>query len=99
MEAYDTDKEIYFYFKSIEYPSDKVLKIIVPNPETNMDMERNRPKKDREWISSEDFEKAMIERHKIGTKMGRIFMEQTPNVKSGNGTNPMRNYHIEVFDE
>lgn len=99
LEAYDTDKEIYFYFKSIEYPSDKVLKIIVPNPETNMDMERNRPKKDREWISSEDFEKAMIERHKIGTKMGRIFMEQTPNVKSGNGTNPMRNYHIEVFDE
>tara|TARA_R110002049_G_scaffold65035_1_gene170960 strand:+ start:89282 stop:90106 length:825 start_codon:yes stop_codon:yes gene_type:complete len=99
LEAYDTDKEIYFYFKSIEYPSKKDLKITIPNPETNMDMERNRPTKEREWITSEDFKKEMIKRHRIGTKMGRMFNEQAPIVRSGNSTNPMRNVYIEIFDE
>ncbi len=99
LEAYDTDKEIYFYFKSIEYPSKKELKITIPNPKTNMDMERIRSTKKREWTTAEDFKKEMMKRHKIGTKMGRMTTEQNPNIESGSIDNPMRKHYIEVFDE
>lgn len=99
LEAYDTDKEIYFYFKSIEYPSEKELKITIPNPETNRDMERNRPTKERVWIAYDDFKKEMIKRHRIGTKMGRMAAEQNANTQSSVNNNPMRKTYIEVFDE
>lgn len=99
LEAYDTDKEIYFYFKSIEYPSKKELNIIVPDPKTNTTMDRQTRKIRREWVSSEDFKKEMIERHRIGTKMGRMFNEQFPNTQTGVNKNPMRNVFIEIFDE
>lgn len=99
LEAYDTNKEIYFYFKSIQYPSKKELKITIPNPKTNMDMERNRPKTEREWILFKDFKKEMIKRHKIGTKVGRMLNEEVPNIQSVENKNPMKNNYIEIFDE
>ncbi len=99
LEAYDTNKEIYFYFKSIEYPSKKNLKIIIPNPITNSDMERDNPTVKREWISFKDYKKNLIERHEKATKMGRVLMGQIPTIKSEKSKNPMRNFYLEIFDE
>lgn len=98
LEAYDTDKEIYFYFKSIEYPSKRKLEIDIPNPDTNMDMERNRPTTERRWISFDEFKKEMIKRHKIGTKVGRMAMEETQSILTAKARYPMKNVYIEIFD-
>lgn len=99
LEAYDTNKEILFYFKSIEYPGSENLKIIIPSPKTNTDMERNNPTTKREWISFEDFKKSILKRHEMGTKMGRMISEETPNILSVENANPMRSHYIEIFDE
>ncbi|GFZ79627.1 hypothetical protein GCM10011531_06890 [Aquaticitalea lipolytica] len=99
LEAYDTDKEIFFYFKSIEYPSAGKRKIIVPNPKTNIDMERGKPTLEREWISFQEFRKEMLKRHAASTKMGKVFMAQMENVHKAENKNPMKNFYIEIFDE
>jgi len=100
LEAYDTNKEIYFYFKSIEYPSKKNLQIIVPDPKTNTDSERARPTIEREWISANDFKREMIKRHKEGIKRGRAFLEQAPPTVLGTTKKiSMKSSYIEVFDK
>lgn len=99
LEAYDADKEIFFYFKSIEYPSTKPFRIKTPNPKTNTDMERNWPTTKRDWITFEGFKEQIIERHNIGTKVGRMLSEQTQSILQANSSNPMRNGYIEIFDE
>lgn len=100
LEAYDTHKEVYFYFKSIEYPSQKNLQIIVPDPETNTDSERARPTIEREWITANDFKKEMIKRHKEGVKRGRALLEQAPPTVLGTTKKiSMKSGYIEVFDK
>ena len=62
LEAYDTNKEIYWYFKSIEYPTDKsyLLKPI---------------EHDGEWMSAEDFKDYLIKAWKDAQIGGRMVGE------------------------
>ncbi len=47
IEAYDKDKEMYFYFKSLEYPTNNITKITKPEwPQNN---------KTKKWLTLEDF--------------------------------------------
>ena len=87
LEAYDTDKEIYFYFKSIEYPSNRTFTISSPEPESE----------DKEWISFDEYKKAMILRHQNGVKRGLLLSEQTT-LSSDARKVPMKNVFLEVFE-
>lgn len=103
LEAYDTNKEIYFYFKSVEYPTDKEVTIMVPDPKTNSNSEKTRPTNKRKWISYKEYKKEIIKRHTQGLKAGRMYSEQTNNnidvPVTSKQTYGMANMYLEVFDE
>ncbi|WP_416446184.1 GLPGLI family protein [Leeuwenhoekiella sp. A16] len=83
LEAYDTDKEIYWYFKNIEYPSKKsyLLKPIkAPN-----DI----------WMTFEDFKKFSIKTYLDAQVSGRMIAESAG--YSNNDEYEMSKSRIEAF--
>ncbi|QCX02208.1 GLPGLI family protein [Aggregatimonas sangjinii] len=88
LEAYDTHKEIFFYFKSIEYPTSQDIDIFIPEPESE----------GKDWISSEKFKSEMIKRYEKAIISGRMFSEQSSAPTKSKKKMPMKNLFIEVFD-
>lgn len=87
LEAYDTNKELYIYFKSVEYP---VKKNIGLHPLT-----KTKDDKDLKWISLNEYNellKATVEKGK--TKAILMAKEYGVNVQSGE----MKDISIEIFD-
>ena len=85
LEAYDTNKEIYWYFKSIEYPTDKsyLLKPI---------------KHDGEWMSTEEFKNHMIESLKRALISGRMSAESA-NIRGVYVNNKTQNLMLRSYIE
>lgn len=66
LEAYDTNKEVYFYFKSLEYPS-----------KTKLDMATLHPEEDgMNWIDTETYKTKLINLQKEAIEKGRMIGEQ-----------------------
>ncbi|KQC31856.1 hypothetical protein AAU57_14680 [Nonlabens sp. YIK11] len=89
LEAYDTNKEIFFYFKSIEYPSKNELFITKPFLSD----------KKSEWISSLEYAKGLKAVHIRKQKVGMMLSEQSPNANSSRQFAPMLKFNLESFDE
>ncbi|ADF51653.1 MAG: GLPGLI family protein [Zunongwangia sp.] len=85
LEAYDTNKEIYWYFKSIEYPTDKsyLLKPI---------------EHDGEWMSTEDFKKDQIKALKSALISGRMSAESA-NIRGIHVNNTTQNLMLRSYIE
>lgn len=70
LEAYDTHKFVYWYFKNIEYPTNKNYDIInISNLNTT------------KYISYFDFKKIQVEEVKKGNEKAAILMKDIPGVK------------------
>ncbi|WP_066225140.1 GLPGLI family protein [Formosa haliotis] len=88
LEAYDTHKEVYFYFKSIQYPLATATAIVAPNPKQD----------GKAWITFADYKNGLIEAHKRATENGRLFMENF-DAEENTARKSMANTYVEVFDE
>jgi len=94
LEAYDTDKSIYWYFKAIKYPCDdcsKFLKSIEKPKDTN-------------WLNFHDYKTALITGHKNTLLRTKIALESMDPkfVAKANAYVPefnMRSTYIEVFED
>ena len=85
LEAYDTHKEIYWYFKELEYPTEK--KSLLKPIENNKD-----------WITLEEHRKATIKSLKEARVAGRIGAENAGvSVEENTGAILMR-FYIENFN-
>lgn len=84
IEAYNSDKSIFWYFKSIEYPTDRsyLLKPIY------------KPK-EKVWITFDQFKNFLIQKYKDAVIAGRMVAEKM-NIKTHPSS--MANSYIEVFD-
>ena len=83
LEAYDTHKEIYWYFKNIEYPSKHeylLKKIKAPN---------------NSWITFEEYRKEQIKSFLNSRMAGRMVAE---NIGASGGANKGMTGYIEVFE-
>lgn len=90
LEAYDTNKEVYFYFKSLEYPSKNKMKITCPNPKTE----------GKDWIGLSGYKDFLINSYKTAIENGRMFVEQNDSAMESIDTDTfMGNSYIEVFQE
>lgn len=89
LEAYDTNKEIFFYFKSIEYPSTRKLLITKPILSD----------KKMEWISSSEYANGLKAVHIKGQKVGMMLSEQSSKIISSSKVAPMLKFNLESFDE
>ncbi|MBL7472907.1 GLPGLI family protein [Robertkochia sediminum] len=89
LEAYDKNKEIYFYFKSLEYPTKRFSQIELPRPDTE----------NAQWIDLNTYKKNLMQRHKKGVKRGRVLSEAGNSRLSNQVKLPMSNVYIEAFDE
>ena len=87
LKAYDTHKEVYFYFKSLEYPYSKPTYIKAPDPDWD----------NKQWISIKEYKNDIIRAHKRALENGRLIREQLNVIESLKST--MKNSYIEVFDE
>ncbi|MHA7941650.1 GLPGLI family protein [Formosa sp. 3Alg 14/1] len=88
LEAYDTDKEVYFYFKSIKYPLETTTAILALDPTTEQ----------KDWISFAEYKQGLIEAHNRAIENGRMFMEDF-DAEESTGKKSMAGSYIEVFDE
>ncbi|WP_189702666.1 GLPGLI family protein [Subsaximicrobium wynnwilliamsii] len=88
LEAYDTNKEIYFYFKSIKYPMDSKIKIQKPNSESE----------NKEWITFSEYKKTLINKHKKAIENGRMLIEGFDSADTAEDKYTMGNSYIEIFD-
>ncbi|MBP1839537.1 GLPGLI family protein [Formosa algae] len=88
LEAYDTNKEVYFYFKSIKYPLDTKTSIQAPDPKTEQ----------KDWISFAEYKQGLIEAHNRAIENGRMFMEDF-DAEENAEEKTMADSYIEVFDE
>jgi GLPGLI family protein len=84
LEAYDTDKEIYWYFKNIEYPT-KHSHLLKPMDNPNAS-----------WISFEDYKKNRIKKSLDAKAAGRMMTENMGASKSNSKDVRLDNY-IEAF--
>jgi GLPGLI family protein len=86
LEAYDTNKEIYWYFKALQYPTefDHLLKPIV-NTE--------------EWIGHEDYAKWIIRAYKNAQVAGRMAAESADIPTRQEVKSRMLNSYIEGFED
>lgn len=91
LEAYDTNKEVYFYFKSIQYPLDKKIKITPPNPKHENDSYN--------WISLEEYKNLLKNLHEKNIQNGRMVAESYDAIETTENEMPMKNYYMEIFDE
>lgn len=89
LEAYDTKKEVYFYFKSIKYPLNEKISIQKPLPIIE----------NEKWISFSMYKERLLALHKQNVQNGRMIVEQYDGVDPLENKMPMRNSFIEVFDE
>ena len=85
LEAYDTDKEIYWYFKNIEYPTKhSYLLKPIDNPKSS-------------WISYEEHKKFLIKAFLDARMGGRMIAENTG--VSGSKSKVLKtNSYIEVYE-
>ncbi|SDG79213.1 GLPGLI family protein [Psychroflexus sediminis] len=85
LEAYDTNKEIYWYFKNIEYPT-KHSHLLQPidNPNSS-------------WISFESFKENQIKSF-LDARMGGRMVAENIGISSGESKILKTNYFIEVFE-
>lgn len=94
LEAYDTNKEVYFYFKSIEYPYNtssihKITFIEIPDPSVE----------NKQWITFADFKRKTVESFKRGVENFRMISEQK-NITVLEDKKPlMKNAYLEVFKD
>lgn len=89
LEAYDTNKEVYFYFKSIEYPYSKKLYIQIPNPKLE----------NKQWITLDEFKKQTIKSFNKGVENFRMASEQNSISVIDNLKPLMKDAYLEVFNE
>lgn len=84
LEAYDTDKEIYWYFKNIEYPTEKsyLLKPI-DNPNSS-------------WISFEELKERQIKAF-LDARMGGRMIAENMGVSDSGSKVLTTNSYIEVY--
>ncbi|GAA0753746.1 GLPGLI family protein [Psychroflexus lacisalsi] len=84
LEAYDTDKEIYWYFKNIEYPTKQAYLLKpIDNPNAS-------------WISFQDYKKNRIEKSLDAKAAGRMIAENIGSSKSNSKLKKLDGY-IEAF--
>ena len=86
LEAYDTHKEIYWYFKALEYPTEHTDLL--------------RPiKNEQKWLSFNDYRKKQVEAYKNSLISGRMGAESAEIPMVQNAKKNMLNTYIEGFDE
>lgn len=84
LEAYDTNKEVYFYFKSIEFPTKKKLTINKPHS--------------KNWINSKTFKNELTNAYNNSIINGRMVAEKF-NTQSQQQNNKMGKSYIENFQK
>tara|TARA_R110002049_G_scaffold291871_1_gene476035 strand:- start:1309 stop:1926 length:618 start_codon:yes stop_codon:yes gene_type:complete len=89
LEAYDTNKEVYFYFKSIKYPLKEKIEITKPNPKSD----------NNDWITLDEYKNLLKNLHEKNIQNGRMIAETYDAVDTTENQMPMKNFFIEVFDE
>jgi len=93
LEAYDKNKEIYWYFKAINYPCDDCEKFLKPIQKPA----------DEEWINFEEYKSKLISFHKNTLTRSKIFIENMANKElKTHVTVPefnMSSTYIEVFED
>ncbi|WP_418512094.1 GLPGLI family protein [Corallibacter sp.] len=89
LEAYDTNKEVYFYFKSIKYPLESKIEINKPDPKTEA----------KQWISFLEYKKWLRRAYEAAVENGRMITEGIDSGISDDSKNSMGNSYIEIFDE
>jgi GLPGLI family protein len=84
LEAYDTNKEIYWYFKNIEYPTKQSHQLkSIDNPNAS-------------WISFKEYKDSLIKDAVSAREAGRMMTENMGVSKSRSKTERLDNY-IEAF--
>ena len=86
MEAYDTDKEIYWYFKELEYPTEKAYLL---KPITNK----------KPWISVSEYRSYLLEALKNAQISGRMGAESAGVPLVGDSESDLLRFYIENFEE
>ena len=89
LEAYDTNKEIYFYFKSIEYPSKNKVYINEPDPKLE----------NKSWISINEYKEQTIRAYERGVENGRMISEGSGASIIESKKPLMKNAYLEVFKD
>jgi GLPGLI family protein len=85
LEAYDTNKEIYWYFKNIEYPTKQTYLLQpIDNPNSS-------------WISFEEFKKSQIKSF-LDARMGGRMVAENMGVSGSESKVLKTDYFIEVFE-
>ena len=87
LEAYDTNKEIYFYFKSIKYPNHDIKSLEIPKPNTE----------DKNWISLEEYKNFLIISYNKAIQNSRMVIEQA-GIYSQEDKRKMKDSYIEDFE-
>ena len=91
MEAYDTKKEVYFYFKKIQYPSQTNLKIEKPKIQPEQSWKK--------WITFLEYKDDCISAHIRAINNGLMFSESTDtNVFQENVEYNLKDGYIENFE-
>lgn len=88
LEAYDTNKEVYFYFKSVKYPYNGEAFIEDPDPTSE----------NKKWITFDDFKLATIKAYNRGVENFRLVTEQNSDNIIESKKPLMKNAYLEVFD-
>lgn len=88
LEAYDTDKEVYFYFKSVKYPNEEIGSIIALKPEIE----------NKEWITFPEYKLFLINSYNRAIQNTRMVIEQA-NIYTLEDKRNMKDSYIEVFQD
>lgn len=86
LEAYDTNKEVYFYFKSIKYPIHNI-RIKIPKPDIE----------DKKWMSLEEYKNFLISSYNRAIQNSRMVIEQA-GIYSQEDKRKMKDSYIEDFE-
>lgn len=89
LEAYDKNKEVCFYFKSIKYPLKERTEIAQLSPNTE----------NQKWISLDEYKALLKSIHSKNIQNGRLVAENYDGIGTEENEMPMKSYFIEVFDE
>ncbi|MDC9722146.1 MAG: GLPGLI family protein [Urechidicola sp.] len=89
LEAYDTHKEIYFYFKNITYPSDTNIAISKPTFQDDGKIHK--------WITFDEYKKAVIEIFIERANYVRVMAESFDGESTTKKYDMSKSY-LEVFD-
>ena len=88
LEAYDTNKEVYFYFKSIKYPisSNTNIAKIDPNSEN------------KKWITLNDYKNLLNDIYNNNIQNGRLVAESYDAAGVEEASMPKAHFFMEVFE-